>query len=302
MLGGSSIMANKNFIEKLHDGFNFPIDVLREYIEENTGIKFAGFTKITEGYSNEVYDIGEFMVKVRRESEVPFSCIKWAVDECKRENIKTINIVHCGKISGLDVMIEEKIHGKPLTPNLYEEAGAELKKFHRIGVEGFWRRRENGKFDFANYKDLAESNTRGRLEDLPLICSTFGAEDIENIKTILRQYEKLNSVPVLCHGDYAPKHILCGETINGIIDMGDFQGGSGYCDLAYFSFNTDEKHFHKFLAGYGKIDERELFINKVIQLIGHAAHSRRIEDEPEAEKLEMKLFHLLRGKASPTLS
>jgi hypothetical protein len=288
-------VANNDFILNLHKNFNFPLDILKNYIEQNTNINVSDFVKVTEGYDNEVYDIGMHMVKIRRESEVPFTCIEWAVDKCKAQGIKTINIVHCGKILDTDIMIEEKIHGKTLTPDLYHEAGAELRKIHNIRVEGFWRRRENGKFDFADYKELAQSNTRDRLKEMPLICAgnIFSSEHIECMKKTLLQYELLDSTPVLCHGDYAPKHILCEENINGIIDFGNFQGGSGYVDIAYFSLNTDEKYFHKFIEGYGKINEHELLINIVILLMGYIAHSRKIGDEQDAKKLEMDLLHVL---------
>ena len=88
--------------------------------------------KITNGIENEVYDIGQHIVKIRRNGDVPFECVKWAVDICKENNIKVPDIIHCGKISDtisvFDIIIEEKIPGKCIPPDLYEEAGAELKK------------------------------------------------------------------------------------------------------------------------------------------------------------------------------
>ncbi|MCL2285081.1 MAG: aminoglycoside phosphotransferase family protein, partial [Firmicutes bacterium] len=238
-------MANEEFIQKLHKGFNFPLDTLRDYIKANTGLDVSGFTKITKGYDSEVYDIGRHMVKIRREGEVAYCCIEWAVEKCKEQNVKVPNIIHRGKIAEgdtlLDILIEEKIPGYPLTPNLYKEAGAQLKKIHSIKVDGFWRRRENGKFDFATYKDIALSATCNRLSEMPLIRAgnVFDDRHVECMKNALYQAEKLNVTPVLCHGDYAPKHILCETSINGIIDFGEFSGGSGYVDLAYFSLNSD---------------------------------------------------------------
>ncbi|MCL2197626.1 MAG: hypothetical protein FWB80_01765 [Defluviitaleaceae bacterium] len=91
-------MANQDFISNLHEGFNFPLDLLREYIEKNVGVKAADFKKITKGYDSEVYDIGEFFVKIRREGDVTYECIKWAVEQCV--GVKTAKIFHCGKISG----------------------------------------------------------------------------------------------------------------------------------------------------------------------------------------------------------
>ena len=72
-------MANNDFIINLHKDFNFPLDTLRDYLYENINIVVSDFIKITNGCENEVYDIGQYMVKIRRKGEVPYSCIKWAV-------------------------------------------------------------------------------------------------------------------------------------------------------------------------------------------------------------------------------
>jgi len=288
------IVGNQDFISNLHKGFNFPLDILREYIEKNTSIKVSDFVKITDGYDSEVYDIGLFMVKIRQDGDVPYACIRWVVDKCKEQNVKTVNIIHYGKILDKDIMIEEKIHGQPLPSNLYEEAGAELKKIHNIKVDGFWRMHENGKFDFDNYKDVAGSFTRDRMDEMPLICAggVFSHDHIEHMKNVLYEAEKLDVSAVLCHGDYAPRHILCGEHINGIIDYGNFHGGSRYVDLTYFSLNSEEKYFDKFIKGYGEIDENELRLNKIMLLMGYLAHSRKIGDEEDAKKLERKLLRI----------
>ena len=288
-------MANDDFITNLHKGFNFPLDELREFIQANTDIKVSDFIKITKGYESEVYEMGRYMVKICRDGDVSYPCIEWAVSKCKEMGVKVPDILYCGKIGGLDLMIEEKIDGTPLTPCLYEEAGAELRKIHQIKVNGFWRRHEDGTFDFTNYIDLARSSTRDRLSEMPLICAggKFSMKDINKMETFLLQAESFDVEPVLNHGDYAPKHILCGENINGIIDFGGFHGSSIYSDLAYFSLNSEEKHFGEFLKGYGEIDSDKLLGAKVISLMGYLAHSRKIGDDVDAGRLELQLAGLL---------
>ena len=288
-------MANSDFISNLHKGFNFPLDTLREFIQANTNIEISDFIKITMGYESEVYEMGQYMVKICRDGDVSYPCVMWAVNKCKEMGVKVPNIVYCGKIDGLDIMIEEKIDGPPLTPDLYEEAGAELKKIHQIKVDGFWRRHEDGSFDFTNYIDIARSSTCDRLSEMPLICAgnKFDTKDIDKMEKFLRQAEDYDVEPVLNHGDYAPKHILCGESINGIIDFGGFHGGSIYSDLAYFSLNSDEKYFGEFLKGYGEVDGEMLLGAKVISLMGYLAHSRKIGDDVDANKLELQLAGLL---------
>lgn len=285
-------MANLEFISRLHEGFNFPLRKLRAYIEKNVGITVADFRKVTAGYDSEVYDIGEFFVKIRREGEVPHGCIKWAVEQCAGRGIKVPKIFHCGTIDELDIIVEGKVAGEPLPPSLYEEAGVQLRKIHSVRVGGFWRRHLDGNFDFAEYADLAASNTRERMKEIPLINAdgVFDTAAMQRMEEALREYEGLKSTAVLCHGDYAPRHILCeGGEISGIIDFGEFHGGSGYSDLAYFALNSDERYFEDFLAGYGDINECELQINKIISLMGYLAHSRKIGDESDAKRLEIKL-------------
>ena len=206
------------------------------------------------------------MVKLHRSGEVPYSCIKWAVDRCREQNVKVPEIIHYGKISDFEILIEEKIKGNPLTSAMYEEAGAELKKIHSIKVSGFWRRNEDGTFDFNSYDEIPF--TRDRLAEIPLIRAgnVFDSEDIEYMKEILYQAEKFVVNPVLCHGDYCPRHIICENNISGIVDFGDFNGGSIYSDIAYFSLNSDEGHFDKFIKGYGEINEKELTANKNNQI------------------------------------
>lgn len=288
-------MANINFINNLHKGFNFPLDVLKNYIQNNTDIEISDFTKITKGYESEVYEMGRYMIKICRDGDVSYSCVKWAVDKCKEKNIKVPNIVKCDEINGLEIMIEEKIAGNPLTPDLYEQAGTELKKIHQIKVDGFWRRHKDGTFDFSEYKDMARSSTQDRLKEMPLICAgnAFNTGSINKMESFLFQAEGFDVEPVLNHGDYAPKHILCEKNINGIIDFGGFHGGSIYSDLAYFSLNSDGQYFNEFTKGYGKIDNDRLINAKVISLMGYLAHSRKIGDDEDADRLEIQLVGLL---------
>jgi len=73
-------MAKTDVITKLHEEYNFPLDILREYIYENMKITVTEFKKITDGIDSEVYDIGQHFVNIRRQTPNHFSCVKWAID------------------------------------------------------------------------------------------------------------------------------------------------------------------------------------------------------------------------------
>ena len=295
-------MANDDYTINLHKQFNFPLDILRDYIYQHTNIKVHDFKKITDGIECEVYDIGQYMAKIRRKGEVPFDCIKWAVNKCKEHNIKVADIIHCGKISDMildfDIIIEEKIHGKCITPDLYEEAGTELKKLHNIKVNGFWKMYEAGKFYIdINGGKPDEDNDNSYDMSLRNIIKYFreeniySSEDTEYIEQLLYQHQNLEKSPVFCHGDFHPHHILGEEHINGIIDFGDFQGGSGYIDLVNFQMYSDEKHFDKFIKGYGEIDEKEFLLTKV-----HTILWEIIESENKIRKAyEQELLNTIKG-------
>ena len=269
-----------DYTVNLHKQFNFPLDILRNYIYERTGIKFRGFKKITDGIECEVYNIGRYIVKIRRKGEVPFDCIKWAVDKCKLHGIKVPDIVYCGRISDtaadFDIIIEETVQGSPAAPELYEQAGAELRKIHNIKVGGFWKMYEPGKFciDINDGKIDVSDDYNNSLRGVIKYFrdeNIYGRAEINYIERLLCEYLNLKISPVLCHGDYHPRHILGGKRLNGIIDWGDFQGGSGYVDLVNFQMysnsntnsNSDTGHFGRFFKGYGEIDEKEFLLNKV---------------------------------------
>jgi hypothetical protein len=277
-------MATDAYTINLHKQFNFPLDILREYIHIHTDIYVRGFKKITDGIECEVYDIGQYMAKIRRKGEVPFQCIKWVTDLCKNHDVKAPDIIHCGRIpdgvSEFDIMIEEKVRGICIMPDLYEEAGVELRKIHDIKVDGFWKMYEAGKFyiDINSNKDDDDSYNVS-LRD---IFRYFREENIydyavtDYVEQLLYEYQNLKVSPVLCHGDYHPRHILGEKHINGIIDWGDFQGGSGYIDLVNFQMYSDEGYFDKFLKGYGEINEKEFMLTKIHTILWEIIES---EDE-----------------------
>ena len=270
-------MAIDDYTLNLHEQFNFPLAILRDYIYQHTNIKVCDFKKITDGIECEVYDIENHIVKIRRNGEVPFNCIKWAVDKCKESNIKVPSISHCGKISDTlsdyDIIIEEKIQGECITPNLYEEAGTELRKIHNIKVNGFWKMYEFGKFYFDINEEINNDENNEYNTSIRNIIKYFRNEniyisrDIDYIEQLLYQRRNMKASPVLCHRDYHPRHILGKKHINGILDFGDFQGGNGYIDLINFQMYSDEKHFDKFLKGYGKIDDAIFLQEKVHTLL-----------------------------------
>lgn len=292
-------MAANEYAINLHKQFNFPFGILRGYIYEHTNIKVHDFKKIINGIECEVYDIGEYMAKIRRKGEVPFDCIKWAVDKCKEHDIKVPDIIHCGRISDtvsdFDIIVEEKIQGECITTDLYEEAGAELRKIHNIKVNGFWKMYEIGKFyidingNKSNEDDAYDTSLRNiikyfREENI------YDSKDTDYIEQLLYQPRNHEISPVLLHGDYNPRHILGEEHINGIIDFGDFQGGSIYIDLVDFEMNSDERHFDKFLKGYGEIDEKNFILTKVHTLLWDIIESK----DKERKIFERKLLNTIK--------
>jgi hypothetical protein len=191
--------------------------MLREYIYRHANIKVCDFRKITNGIECEVYDIGQHMAKLRRRGEVPFECIKWVADLCKEHDIKVPDIIHCGRISdgvsAFDIIIEEKIQVDPIVPDLYEEAGFVLRKIHNIKVDGFWKMYEVGKFymDINGNKDDDDDSYNTSLCDVIKYFreeNIYDLADINYIERLLYEHRNLKISPVLCHGDYDPRHIL----------------------------------------------------------------------------------------------
>lgn len=270
--------SDNTFIQERHSSYN-PItkEQLQELIVQNTDFgRITQCEKIVRGYDNEVYDVEtqdgtNLIVRIARYGDSSFVSEAWAMDQCRQHNVPVPAVYFVGDITiadqQLQAMITQKSQGVALSKlfnQLDEEqiqialynAGQTLKAMHAIPVGGFYKRYEDGTWDFANWDSASISTLTDRMneKDLILEAGLSGGEFdflITQFKNYLDRYHYDQAV--LCHADYLPEHIFIdSETfeVRDIIDFGEFQGGPYILDLAYFHFECPEIDMTPMISGY----------------------------------------------------
>ncbi len=300
--GGRPAMAD-DFMRALHAGYNTPEGVVFDLVARSTGLHPTGREKIVRGYDHEVYAVAtregsSFIVRIRRFGGVSLGQEAWALERCRRAGVPVAEVFWAGPadLNGrtAEVMVQSRLPGRPLADILatlsreqlgrvLRRAGEILRAIHGIEAGGFYRRHDDGSWDFPDWESVAASAIRDRGAEKPLILQAgFGEADFALMMDALRRArdEFPGRRPVLCHGDFLPGHILVDEdlAITGIIDFGDFQGGLPLHDFAYLSYKEPALDLEPLKAGYADerlFDERfdiGLNLYKVGLQMGYLAH------------------------------
>lgn len=313
-------MTNK-IVEKRHETYTTPEDVVFEIVKNATGNNPVKREKIVKGYDNEVYSIeteqgNNFIVRIRRFGEVEFRQEAWAIEQSKNAGVPVPQVFFVGNIptkdgANLEVMVLEKLDGDSLAnirqtiddANLRKilvEAGKILAKIHSVKSGGFYQRHENGEWDFSDWEREMDSSIKDRSGEKELILSAgFSPSDFDFMIEMMKKYktEFPCTQPVLNHGDYLPEHIFVGKDlrISGIIDFGMFQGAPPIHDLAYLSFEEPKLDISAIKEGYSNkalFDdnfEMRLNLHKLGLQMGHLAHNIRIGDNTQAQTISGEL-------------
>jgi len=311
------------FIQERHASYTSITEAqLQELISRNTNFgKIVRYEKIVRGYDNEVYDVqtqdgASLFIRIARYGDSSFDSEAWAMDQCKQHNVPVPAVYFVGDITiegqQLQTMITQKSQGVALSKlfdHLNEEqtrialynAGQTLKKIHTIPVEGFYKRHEDGTWDFANWDRISASTLRDRTDEKDLIMQAGVTGD--DFDFLIAQYKSYfdrfhYDHAVLCHADYLPEHIFFDpETLDvrDIIDFGEFQGGPYILDLAYFDFECPEIDMTPMVQGY--LDNHavsdhfweELHYYKIGLQLGYLAHYVKIGDHASIQPTKQAL-------------
>ena len=317
-----------SFLHHLHAQYTTHPDEIAAVVACVTPAAIVRQDKIVRGYDNEVYRVSTedgigLIVRIRRRSEVSMADEAWAIAQVRAAGAPVPDVLLCDRrwLDGAerDVMVQRAMAGRPLadlaatlTPEQVRaclvQAGAALVPIHSVAVAGFYQR-HHGVWDFASWAEVAASNLRDRTAERAAVLSV-GVTAAE-FATLITKLDELQrrlpwTQPVLLHGDFTPEHLLFDDalTLTGIIDFGDFQGGSPMIDLHELLSHTvgwglDEQERVEWVrAGYGPapiwehLVERQL-MHAIGQTIGSLTYHVAIKDTVSAAQGAARLRQLL---------
>jgi aminoglycoside phosphotransferase (APT) family kinase protein len=303
-----------------HEGFATPSEAIFDLVRKTTGTQPLRRTKIVKGNANEVYRVEtrqeqKFIVRVRHFGEVAFASEAWAMDRAREYGAPIPEVYGLEKVATpageREAMVMAEVEGQSLLDlasqlskadlaTVLREAGGVLRLIHSVKVDGFYRRHEDGRWDFADWPSLSASNMEGRRQDEAAVLSAgFSQQDFDfMIETVERYGEEFPcKQPVLVHGDYEPGNIFVDRElkISGVIDFGLFQGGPPIADFAH---DVRLPHFDPLILkeGYGAHTEisdddfgRQLNMYSVALQMGHLGHNVRIGNHESAREVATEL-------------
>jgi aminoglycoside phosphotransferase (APT) family kinase protein len=182
-----------------------------------------------------------------------------------------------------------------------------------VRVGGFYRRRADGSFEFADLAALQAADLANRLDNLHVLAGAglLTRAEVRRAEGLLPDAvaARGDGPAVLCHGELFPGHIFVtiGEdeavTVTGLIDFGDACGGRPLDDLQSLCWEWPEVDRAALAAGYGPAPfwndrGRRLALSQLRMLIGYTAHDLRAGKPADAQGYLAGLKAVL---ASPAL-
>ncbi|MDX1935003.1 MAG: aminoglycoside phosphotransferase family protein [Capsulimonadales bacterium] len=307
-------------VTRLHAGFRTPRPTLFDIVREAVGQEPdpESVVKIVRGYDSEVYRVRTVaatavVIRIRRDGDIPYEQEAWALEQAGRAGVPVPEVLLLTerRINRVrrPVMVQRCLPGRNLVDLLpvftgaqkervLRQAGEALRRLHTVAVDGFYRRRSDGTWDFPDWASRMASALREREEETPLLLAAGLTDD--EIRRGLNAIERYTvdfpcPQPVLLHADVSAEHFFADETGNltGMLDFGDFYGGPPEADIAYFTVNDPELPLEWLLDGYGDRSEwgdREAFLQRllryqVVLLPGDVAFAAEMENAEETERL-----------------
>jgi aminoglycoside phosphotransferase (APT) family kinase protein len=326
-------MSNSdNSLSSRHNTFNTPENIVFDLIKETVNAIPLNRKKIVKGYDNEVYEVETkegpaCIIRIKHFGESSMKQEEWVINQYKNAGVPVPVVYKTGIFQINDeeyeYMIQKKVSGQSLgeikkqltqeqLDKIYESAGKTLRKLHSVEVDGFYKRHENGVWDFTEWHRLANSDVvdRGKESSL-LIQSGFTEEEVKQMIKYLEMHrdEFTCKQPVLCHGDYLEEHIFIDNNLNitAIIDFGMYRGDHPIHDFARLYMDSRFINMDVFKKGYGDHEmfhdrfEKRLLLHVLGNQMGHVAHYAREDMKPEvkytAERLR-ETYEKLNGMAT----
>ncbi len=310
-----------DYLATRHAAYATPPSQIAALIAELTPAPIRTIDKIERGYDHEVYQVfttdDRLFVRIRRHGQASAADEVWAIDSARAAGVPVPTVLLCERrlLDGAarEVMIQRAVPGRPLAElidNLDDtslercivHAGAALARLHTVAVEGFYKR-HSSVWDFSTFEAIAVSNLDARAaERQALLNLGFTDAEFDRLLETLAAIERRLPwrIPILLHGDLTLEHLFFDNdlTLTGVIDFGDFQGGSPIVDLAAL-LQLPRVRLDWLRSGYGPSEAWEGFAERRLAhqigfTIGSLAHHASIGDEAATADLAAQLRHILR--------
>lgn len=245
-----------DFLQQRHSVYTTSFAEVEALVASVTSRPVVAREKIVRGYDNEVYSVttsdgAAFIIRIRRYGDLAAHDEAWAIETARAAGAPVPEVLLCDRrfIDGAEreVMIQRLVPGRPFADRInfldqrqlrrcYTQVAEALARIHSVAVEGFYLR-HNGVWDFPTWASIAASNVAARAtEGAALVRVGFTDAEFDTLVAALDTLQQRLPWPdpVLLHGDYTPNHWLFDDALQltGIIDFGQFQGGSPVVDLA----------------------------------------------------------------------
>ena len=124
-----------------HAAYTTPESIIFALVQRATGQRAVARERVVRGYQNEVYFVTtdraqEFVVRIRRHSEVSFVQEAWAMDQCRATGVPVPDVLLVDQITepawAGEVMVEQKIEGHVLRDRQPEAGGYQHHKDTQI--------------------------------------------------------------------------------------------------------------------------------------------------------------------------
>ena len=312
-------------IKQRHDAYQTSEQTIFDLVKRATGQQSTAREKIVRGYDSEVYLVhtrhgGDVVVRIRHHGGAHFAEEAWAITQCREVGVPAPEVLFVETISidelPREVMVQRRVPGRALSEierdltteqrtAVWRQAGAALGAIHSIRVGGFYKLNPDGSWDFPNWKSVAERSIVDRAAEKPLLVqASFRADEVDQLLQMLTAGQALivDAQPVLCHGDFLPKHLFVDDDLNvcGVIDFGEFQGGGPIVDFAILSMSCPDVDLAWLQSGYGNpklFDDTfaaRLRVTKLGMQIGYLAHYIQQGNAQEAAPLIAGLREVLK--------
>lgn len=302
-----------NFIHQRHAAYHTPPALLFDLIRQTTGDEPSHSEKLVRGYDNEVYAVQtrqghDYIIRIQQQGGAGYAEEQWAIERCRTVGVPVPVIEYVGALMLDDqtkpVMVQRRVSGRPLADlyatlsqteriHVFSQIGALLRQIHSIRVDGFYKLRSDGRWDFPDWASIDQANRRERSAERPYLQQAGLQEpEIDRLLAlILTQRPPMDCQPVLCHADLGFAHLFVDAalTITGVIDFGEFQGGLPLVDFVRLSLDCTEEELRWVQAGYANqalfADDfaHRLRLSRLNFLTGYLAHCVRIGDHQERQ-------------------